>query len=96
MNELEYFSADDDQETQGFRLIQASDSVHPYMQAWWPAGHVIGYENTFVHELYEFVSAIAHEKPAHPDFEDGVKCAQVIDAVELSAARRATVDVAEL
>lgn len=96
MNELEYFSADDDQETQGFRLIQASDSVHPYMQAWWPAGHVIGYENTFVHELYEFVSAIAHEKPASPDFEDGVKCAQVIEAVELSAARRAAVDVAEL
>lgn len=93
MNELQYFSADDEPGTQGFRLIQASEGIHPYMTAWWPTGHVIGYEHTFVHEIYEFVRAIVNNTPTVPSFYDGVKCSQVIEAVELSAQRRAAVDV---
>ena len=96
MNELHYFDASDEAGHQGFRLIQASEGVHPYMQAWWPPGHVIGYEHTFVHELYEFAESIVHERPASPDFYDGVKCAQVMEAVELSCERRAAVDVDSL
>ncbi len=96
MNELWYYSADDEPGLQGFRLIQASEGIHPYMQAWWPTGHVIGYEHTFVHELYEFVEAIAAGKAATPDFSDGVECSRVLEAVELSAARRCAVDIAEL
>lgn len=93
MNELQYYSADDEPGTQGFRLIQASEGIHPYMHAWWPTGHVIGYEHTFVHEMYEFVRAIVNNTPTVPSFYDGVKCCQVIEAVELSSQRRAAVDV---
>ena len=96
MNELQYFSADDEPGLQGFRLIQASEGIHPYMSAWWPAGHVIGYEHTFVHEMYEFMKAVAENEPASPDFTDGVKCSQVLEAVELSAQRRAAVDIDSL
>ncbi|NSW92902.1 MAG: Gfo/Idh/MocA family oxidoreductase [Firmicutes bacterium] len=84
MNELQYFSVDDQPGTQGFRLIQVTEGIHPYMNAWWPAGHVIGYEHTFVHEMYEFVEAIAKDKQAIPNFNDGMKCSQVLEAVDLS------------
>lgn len=96
MNELEYFSADDEEGLQGFHLIQASEGGHPYMSHWWPVGHVIGYEHTFVHEFYEFMQAIANDKPTIPNFADGVECSRVIEAVELSAQRRAIVDIASL
>jgi len=99
MNELQYFSAQDEPGLQGFRLIQASESIHPYMYAWWPVGHVIGYEHTFVHELYEFTEAIANDRPLNPicpDFSDGVKCSQIIEAVELSCERKALVEVDSL
>ena len=99
MNELHYFSANDEPGLQGFRLIQASEEIHPYMHAWWPVGHVIGYEHTFVHELYEFTEAIANDAPLNPicpDFMDGVKCSQIIEAVELSCERKALVKVDSL
>ncbi|MCL2518162.1 MAG: Gfo/Idh/MocA family oxidoreductase [Oscillospiraceae bacterium] len=96
MNELWYFNADDESGLQGFRHIQTNEGVHPYMQAWWPAGHVIGYEHTFVHEMYEFTEAIVNDTATSPDFYDGVKCSQVIEAVELSSQRRAAVDVDSL
>lgn len=96
MNELRYYNAGDEPGTQGFRLIQASEGGHPYMNAWWPAGHVIGYDTTFVHELYEFVEAIAHDKPTCPDFNDGVACCQILEAVDLSIERKAWVKVDSL
>jgi predicted dehydrogenase len=96
MNELQFFSADDVAGEQGFRLIQASESIHPYMEAWWPVGHVIGYEHTFVHEMYEFIRSIVNDKPTAPDFSDGVECSRIIEAVELSSQRRTAVDIASL
>lgn len=96
MNELQYFSRDDEEGTQGFRVIQCSEGCHPYMEAWWPAGHVIGYEHTFVHEMYEFVVAIAKDTRPVPDFHDGVKCSQVLEAVDLSVAERQWVSVDSL
>lgn len=96
MNELEYYNNEDDEGTHGFRVIQATEGGHPYMHAWWPTGHVIGYEHTFVHELYEFVEAIAHDRPASPDFNDGVKCSQVLEAVDLSIAERQWIQVDSL
>ncbi|HBQ63886.1 MAG TPA: dehydrogenase [Clostridiales bacterium] len=96
MNELQYFNAEDEAGTQGFRLIQASEGIHPYVSAWWPAGHVLGYEHTFVHEMYEFVEAIAQDKPTCPDFSDGVKCSRVLEAVELSITERQWVEVDSL
>ena len=96
MNELHYHSAEDEPGSGGFRIIQASEPVHPYMKAWWPAGHIIGYEHTFVHELHEFAEAIANNTPPCPSFEDGVKCAQIVEAVELSCARKSAVKVDEM
>lgn len=96
MNELQYYNADDSEGTQGFRVIQVTEGVHPYAGAWWPAGHVIGYEHTFVHELYEFVEAIAKDKQPVPDFNDGVKCSQVLEAVDLSIEERRWVEVESL
>jgi len=96
MNELQYFSIDDEVGTQGFRLIQATEDIHPYMEAWWPAGHVIGYEHTFVHEMYEFIEAVANDKDTSPDFYDGVKCQQVLEAVDLSIERGKWVEVDSL
>ncbi len=96
MNELQYFSAEDEAGIQGFRTIQVSEGVHPYMTAWWPAGHVIGYEHTFVHELYEFVECIAMDRHPVPDFSDGIKCSQVLEAVDLSIENRQWVDVDSL
>ena len=96
MNELQYYSADDAEGLQGFRLIQASEGGHPYMSHWWPVGHVIGYEHTFVHEMYEFVQSIVKDTPTCPDFADGVECSRVIEEVELSAQRRSMVDIDSL
>lgn len=96
MNELQYYSADDEEGLQGFRLIQASEGGHPYMSHWWPVGHVIGYEHTFVHEMYEFVQSIVNDTPTCPNFADGVECSRIIEAVELSAQRRTMVDIESL
>lgn len=96
MNELWYFSAQDAPGEQGWRLIQVSEGIHPYWDKWWPAGHVIGFPETFAHELYEFAQCIIQNRECCPNFEDGVKVAQIIDAVELSSQRRAWVDTKEI
>ncbi len=96
MNELQYYSAEDEAGLCGFRTIQATEGIHPYVEAWWPAGHVLGYEHTFVHEIYEFVKSIANDTPTSPDFNDGVRCSQVLEAVDLSIAERQWITVDSL
>lgn len=88
LNELEFFDATADAGLQGFTVIQVSESIHPYWAHWWPAAHVIGYEHTFVHEMFEFVQAIARDTATSPDFEDGMKCSLVLEAVEKSIEER--------
>jgi predicted dehydrogenase len=96
MNELQYYNAEDESGLQGFRTIQCTEGIHPYAGAWWPVGHVIGYEHTFVHELYEFVECIAKDKQTSPDFKDGVRCSQVLEAVDLSIDENCWVNVDDL
>jgi predicted dehydrogenase len=96
MNELEYYSVEDEEGLQGFRLLQVTEDIHPYADAWWPVGHVIGYEHTFVHEMYEFIEAIAKDKPTNPDFNDGVKCSQILEAVDVSIENRQWIEVDSL
>jgi predicted dehydrogenase len=96
MNELLYYNAEDPEGYQGFRLIQATESIHPYMKAWWPVGHVIGYENTFVDEFYDFFESISNDRPCKPDFYDGMKCSQIMEAVDLSIAENSWVEVDSL
>ncbi len=88
LNELEFFDTTADVGLQGFTVIQVSEGSHPYWGNWWPAGHVIGYEHTFVHEMYEFAQAISRDTATSPDFEDGMKCSQVLEAVDKSIEER--------
>ena len=84
MNELQYYNNDDPASERGFRLISVTEDTHAYAGNWWPPGHVIGYEHTFVHEMFEFVQAIANDKATTPDFKDGYECCRILDAVDNS------------
>lgn len=80
MNELQYFSAEDPDYSQGFRNILATEPVHAYIEGWWPPGHIIGYEHEFVHGVVDFLRAIENDTKVEPNFYDGMKCMEVIDA----------------
>lgn len=87
MNRLKYFNNDDPKDRQGFRdiLVTQRDNIQPYVSHWWPPGHIIGYEHTFVHAIADFVNACIDGKPTHPTFEDGLKNQKVLEAVEKSS-----------
>jgi predicted dehydrogenase len=87
MNELRYFSRNDPEGEQGFRTILATDPTHAYMQHWWPAGHIIGYEHTFVHAVVDFLNAVDQSTTIEPNFADGLKTIQVLEAGLTSAER---------
>ncbi|MBI4557041.1 MAG: Gfo/Idh/MocA family oxidoreductase [Candidatus Hydrogenedentes bacterium] len=93
MNYLQYFSRKDPGHLQGFRRVHATDPAHPYVGAWWPTGHIIGYEHLFVHEVYEFVSGLGKSKVTYPTFEDGVACQKVLEAVEKASKTKKWVKV---
>ncbi len=88
MNELEYYNTEDPAETRGFRVIQTTDGCHPYTGNYWPAGHIIGYEHTFINLLKDMLVAFADGKPFHPGFDDGLACQRVLDAVKRSSDTR--------
>ncbi len=96
MNELQVYFTDDDADVQGFRRVLATDPAHAYSEAWWPPGHTIGYEHTFIHEVLELMEAIREDRQPVPNFQDGVKCQQVLEAVDRSIAERRWVHVSEL
>jgi predicted dehydrogenase len=69
---------------QGFRQVLVSEADHPFWQWWWPHGHIIGWEHTFVHEIHHLLQAIATDGDVRPygaDFEDGYRAAEVCDAI---------------
>lgn len=86
MNRLKFYNVDDPKDRRGFRDIQVTerDGIQPYVGHWWPPGHGIGYEHTFIHTVADFVNACAEGKPVHPTFEDGLKNQRVLTAVEES------------
>ncbi len=86
MNELQFHDHTEDTETAGFRRILVTEASHPYAQAWWPPGHGLGYEHTFIHEVVDLVSAIGEGRAPAPSFADGLQVQQVLAAVERSAA----------
>ena len=96
MNELEFYSADDPKHMQGFRNILVTEPVHPYLSAYWPAGHIIGWEHTFLNEIYDLFEGITNNKDVAPDFEDGLKCQQVLEAVLRSAEEKCWIKVDEM
>ncbi|SFM15520.1 Predicted dehydrogenase [Paenibacillus sp. 1_12] len=96
MNELQVYFTDDAEDVQGFRRVLATDPSHAYMDAWWPAGHTIGYEHTFIHEVVELMQALQEDRQPVPNFVDGVKCQEVLEAVDRSIAERRWVRIDEV
>ncbi len=84
MNELEFYDRTEDQSVQGFKTILVTEATHPYVGAWWPPGHIIGYEHTFVHAVHDFLTCLEKGRMPKPNFRDGVKNHVVLDAVERS------------
>ena len=88
LNELEFFSVADDGggEVGGFRRVLVTEGSHPYLSAWWPPGHVLGWEHTFTHQAADLLTAIADGGQPRPSFDDGLAVQRVLDAVARSAA----------
>lgn len=85
MNVLHHFDADEPARTAGFRRIMVTEPEHPYVEAWWPPGHGLGYEHGFTHQAADLVRAIAAGEDPEPSFEDGLHVQRVLDAVERSS-----------
>ncbi|SDL58946.1 Predicted dehydrogenase [Arthrobacter sp. ov407] len=75
---------------QGFRRILVNEPEHPYLEAWWPQGHVIGWEHTFTHEIRDFLVAVGNGTQPSPSFEDGLAVQRILTAVEESAAAKSS------
>ena len=86
LNELNFYDAGMPDEQAGFRRILVTEPGHPYAGAWWPPGHGLGYEHTFVHEIADLAQAIASGRAPEPSFADGLAVQRVLSAVETSAA----------
>lgn len=96
LNELEYYNRNDVPGEQGFRTILVTEANHPYLKGWWPTGHIIGWEHTFVHLFSDFVTAIAKDTPVYPNFYDGLQCQLVLDAVTSSIQKRRWISIPEI
>ena len=89
LNNLDFCSADDKPDAQGFRrIIACSKGSHPYADHWWADGHILGYEHTFTHSVNDFLMALESGREVHPDFHDGLRNQQVLHAVEKAARSR--------
>ncbi|MGP9606219.1 Gfo/Idh/MocA family protein [Glutamicibacter sp. 287] len=86
LNSLQYFDREDPQDRQGFRNILVTEPVHPYLSGWWPAGHMLGYEHGFSHQVKDLIESIHDGTPAHSSFAEGLQVQRVLDAVTRSAA----------
>ena len=95
LNELDYFSRNDDKGMQGFRNILVTEKTHPYLNKWWPPGHILGWEHTFIHEIGDLLTAIKKGEGVKPDFWDGYRCQQILDAAWVSSKNDKWVDIPE-
>jgi predicted dehydrogenase len=83
LNELQVFRADGDR-ARGFKTVLVSETDHPFWEHWWPPGHIVGWGETFVHELHHVLQAIGNDSEIAPygaTFEDGYRAAEVCDAI---------------
>jgi predicted dehydrogenase len=90
LNELGFLDATAPAREQGFRRILVNEPEHPYLQAWWPQGHIIGWEHTFTHQVRDFLLAVASGEAPSPSFEEGLNVQYILNAVEESAAAKST------
>ncbi|HKU30165.1 MAG TPA: Gfo/Idh/MocA family oxidoreductase, partial [Arthrobacter sp.] len=93
LNELGFLDATLPVREQGFRRILVNEPEHPYAGAWWPQGHIIGWEHTFTHQIRDFLVAINTGTAPSPSFEEGLAVQKVLAAVEESANNKSTLTV---
>lgn len=86
LNELQFLDATVPEREQGFSRILVTEPDHPYVHAWWPQGHVLGWEHSFVHEIADFLRCIRDGREPRPSFEDGLAVQRILAAVEESSA----------
>ncbi|HEX4253970.1 MAG TPA: Gfo/Idh/MocA family oxidoreductase [Streptosporangiaceae bacterium] len=86
LNELNFYDRTESEDTAGFRRILVTEPGHPYLEAWWPPGHTLGWEHTFVHQARDLLVDIAADDDPEPSFADGLQVQRVLDAVAASAA----------
>lgn len=96
LNELQFLDATLPVREQGFRRILVNEPVHPYLEAWWPQGHIIGWEHTFTHQIRDFLTAIKDGIGPSPSFDEGLQVQRVLSAVEESANNKSTVTTVNL
>ncbi|HSR19662.1 MAG TPA: Gfo/Idh/MocA family oxidoreductase [Anaerolineales bacterium] len=96
MNELQYLSLADPADEQGFRTILVTNATHPYIAAWWPPGHIIGYEHEFTHAVADFLKAMEKGAKLTPNLLDGMKDMQVLEAAIISARTGQKVNVSDI
>ena len=98
MNELEVFTADDPPPLQGWRTIQVTHEDHPWTGSWWPDGHGLGYEHTFVNQVADMVTAVSGGTPVVPlpDFDDAYQTQRVLEAAVVSARERSAVRLSQI
>jgi predicted dehydrogenase len=90
LNELTFLDATVPVREQGFRRILVNEPEHPYLEAWWPQGHIIGWEHTITHQIRDFLTAISAGEAPSSSFEDGLQVQRVLAAVEESANNKST------
>ncbi len=85
MNLLHFFDGTEETRIAGFRRIVVTEAQHPYVGAWWPPGHLLGYEHGFTHQVVDLVHDIAAGSDPAPSFADGLRVQRVLAAVETSS-----------
>lgn len=95
MNNLHVYLTEDDKGLQGFRVINCTEEVHPYADAYWPAGHIIGYEHTFVNLISELMKAISNNNLQSPNFYDGLHNQLILDAIERSSSEKRWITISK-
>jgi predicted dehydrogenase len=88
LNSLEFYDRTAPETEQGFTKILVTEAAHPYIPAWWPAGHMLGYEHGFSHQAKDFVDAVAGGTQPTPSFADGLQVQRVLGAIEDSSAAK--------
>ena len=95
LNELNFHDATVPVREQGFRRILVNEPEHPYIDAWWPQGHVIGWEHTFIHQIRDFLTALTAGEAPSPSFEEGLQVQRILTAIEKSAKGKSTLTQVE-
>ncbi len=95
LNELNFLDATVPAREQGFRRILVNEPEHPYVDAWWPQGHIIGWEHTFTHQIRDFLLAVDSGASPSPSFEEGLQVQRIVAAVEESANNKCTLTVVD-